>query len=168
MNGSPRESAIRFRPIRPEDEAFLYKVYASTREEELAPLEWDAAQKEAFLRMQFLAQHRHYQTYYANDEFLVILQEEQPIGRIYIGRWENEIRLIDIALLPEFRGRGIGTGLLRDLLREGEETGKPVRIHVEKFNPALRLYQRLGFIKVEDQGVYDLMEWKPGGTGGLR
>jgi len=168
MNGSPRESAIRFRPIRPEDEAFLYKVYASTREEELAPLEWDAAQKEAFLRMQFLAQHRYYQTYYANDEFLVILQEEQPIGRIYIGRWENEIRLIDIALLPEFRRRGIGTGLLRDLLREGEETGKPVRIHVEKFNPALRLYQRLGFIKIEDQGVYDLMEWKPGGTGGLR
>ncbi|MFB3786698.1 MAG: GNAT family N-acetyltransferase [bacterium] len=168
MDGQQREPAIRFRPIRPEDEAFLYQVYASTRAEELAPLDWDAAQKEAFLRMQFQAQHRHYQTYFAEDEFLVILQDNQPIGRMYIGRWEKEIRLIDISLLPEYRGRGIGTSLLQDLLREGEASGKPVRIHVERFNPALCLYQRLGFIKIEDRGVYDLMEWTPGKDSAIR
>ena len=152
-------SQVTFRPIAPEDEPFLRRVYASTRLEELAPLGWNAEQQAAFLNQQFDAQHYHYQTYYADAEFLVILLDEQPIGRLYVARWPEQIALIDIALLPECRGGGLGTALLRALMDEAGAAGKPLRIHVEKFNRALRLYQRLGFQPIEDKGVYWYMEW---------
>ena len=153
--------SITFRAITSDDLDFLRQVYASARVEELALTGWAEHQKETFLRQQFLAQHRHYQTHFAGDDFLIILLDEHPIGRLYIGRWEEEIRLIDIALLPAYRNAGIGSALIRDILTEASERGKPVRIHVETFNPALRLYQRLGFKSVEDKGVYLLMEWTP-------
>ena len=156
---------IRFRPITPEDEDLLYRVYASTREEELSAVVWEPGQKEAFLRQPFEAQHRWYQENYAGAEFLVILaggsQGGTPAGRLYLVRWEKEIRLIDIALLPEHRNGGVGSAILGEVLAEGSAAGKPVTIHVEKFNPALRLYERLGFTPIEDRGVYYLMERKP-------
>ena len=151
---------IAFRPIRPEDAGFLYEVYASTRQDEMAVLPWEPSQKEAFLRMQFKAQHEYYQEHYPGDSFQVILLDGRPIGRLYLGRWEQEFRVIDIALLPAYRNRGIGSALMHDILKEAGQAGKPVRIHVEKTNPALRLYGRLGFSKIEDKGVYDLMEWR--------
>ena len=83
----------------------------------------------------------------------------EPIGRLYVDRRTEEIRIIDIALLPEYRGKGVGSKLIRALLDEAEQERMPVRIHVERFNPALRLYRRLGFKVVEDEGVYYLMEW---------
>ena len=150
---------IALRPIGEADLAFLDEVYASTRTEELAPLGWNAAQQNAFLAQQFAAQHRHYQQHYSDASFQVILVDGQPAGRLYVARWPGEIRLIDIALLPAARGAGIGTRLLHDLLDEAVATQKPIRLHVEKFNPALRLYQRFGFVSVEDRGVYWLMEW---------
>jgi ribosomal protein S18 acetylase RimI-like enzyme len=152
---------IRFRPITPEDEELLYRVYASTREEELSAVAWEPGQKEAFLRQQFTAQHRWYQENYAGAEFLVILQGGAPAGRLYVVRREKEIRLIDIALLPEHRNGGVGSAILGEILAEGSAAGKPVTIHVEKFNPALRLYQRLGFTPIEDRDVYYLMERAP-------
>ncbi len=152
---------ITFRPIRPEDKAFLYQVYASTREDELAHVPWDEEEKEAFLKMQFDAQHQYYQGQFPEAEFRIILRDGRPIGRLYVDRRQDEIRLIDIALLPGERGGGIGTLLLEDLLAEAAQVGKPVRIHVERFNPALRLYERLGFSRIGDQGVYHLMEWSP-------
>lgn len=153
---------ISFRPIRPEDHDFLRRLYASTREEELATVvDWTAAQKEAFLTQQFEAQHHHYQTYYPEASFDLILDGDEPVGRLYVSRWTREIRLVDVALVPAVRGRGIGTALLRDLLAEGERAGKTVSIHVERFNPALRLYRRLGFREVEEKGPYFLMEWRP-------
>jgi ribosomal protein S18 acetylase RimI-like enzyme len=155
------KTALTFRPIVPEDEDFLYRVYASTRAEELALLDWDDAQKESFLHQQFTAQHSYYQEQFKAARFLLILGDGQPIGRLYVDRREEEIRLIDIALLPEHRGSGIGTELMNELLAEAAEAGKKVRIHVERFNPALSLYERLGFTRVEDQGVYFLMEWLP-------
>jgi ribosomal protein S18 acetylase RimI-like enzyme len=154
-------SRIVLRPIRSEDEAFLYEVYAGTRQEELAPLGWSEAEKEAFLRMQFSAQHRFYHEQYAAAEFQVILCDERPVGRLYVDRREDEIRIVDIALLPEARNAGIGSSLLKNLLAEASRAGKAVRIHVERFNPALRLYQRLGFARVADKGVHYLMEWLP-------
>lgn len=157
----PNTPPVTLRPIRPEDEAFLFSVYASTREDELAALGWNGVQKESFLRMQFNAQQRHYHTQFAGATFEVILRENQPIGRLYVDRREDEIRIIDIALLPAHRRAGIGSHLLDRLLTEAAEKGKPVRIHVERFNPALRLYERLGFRRIEDQGVYFLMEWTP-------
>lgn len=147
------------RPIAPEDHEHLYRVYASTREEEIAPVPWSDEQKEAFLRMQFEAQHAYYQENYRGADWLVIEQDGVPVGRLYIFRGPKEIRLVDIAVLTAFRGAGIGSTLLRELMAESAESGKPLRIHVEKHNPARGLYARLGFVPIEDRGVYDFLEW---------
>lgn len=152
---------VQFRPIQAEDEEFLYRLYASTREEELAPTGWTNEQKEAFLRMQFEAQSKQYRETYASSQFSIILKRGEPIGRWYVGRWKSEFRIIDITLLPEHRNSGIGGRLMRDFLAEAGQAGKPVRIHVEKNNPAMHLYHRLGFQTIKDKGVYDLMEWSP-------
>lgn len=157
---------ITLRPITPDDEAFLYRVYASTREAELALVDWDDAQKEAFLRMQFTAQHRYYQEHYPDAAFQIILAGGQPAGRLYIDHWPEEIRIVDIALLPEWRNAGIGTALLEGILQEAEDEGKPVSIHVERFNPAMSLYERLGFTPTGERGVYYLMERLPGKRSG--
>lgn len=154
---------VTLRPITDDDLPFLNDVYASTRQEELAPVPWSEAEKEAFLRMQFDAQHRHYAEHYPNASFDVILVDGAAAGRLYVDRRETEIRIVDIALLPAFRQRGIGTRLLTGLLDEGARSGRPVGIHVERFNPALRLYQRLGFVPIEDREVYLLMRWTPPG-----
>lgn len=151
--------SLAFRPITPEDMEFLYTVYASTRTEELAVVDWTQAQKDAFLRDQFNAQHRAYQETYQGSDFLVILMNDRPIGRLYVARWEKEIRIIDIALLPAYRNGGIGRTILHDLLAEGTREAKRVTIHVEMFNPALRLYERLGFRKLGEHGVYHFMSW---------
>jgi GNAT superfamily N-acetyltransferase len=156
------EPSVTFRPIAPDDRELLLRVYRSTREDELATVvDWTPEMKDAFILQQFTAQHTWYQEHYEGAEFLVILVDEAPAGRLYVHRRPSEIRLVDIALLPEYRNTGLGTRLLRDLLAEGEATGKPVTIHVEIYNPAMRLYQRLGFRPIEDRGVYHLLEWRP-------
>ena len=152
---------LTFRPITEDDMGFLFDVYASTREDELAVLDWDDAQKASFLQMQFNAQHKHYQEYFPDASFDIIVWKKRPVGRLYIHRRSDEIRLVDIALLSKYRRRGIGSQLLKDILKEGEKSGLPVRIHVEHNNPALILYEQLGFHHIEDQGVYYLMEWTP-------
>jgi ribosomal protein S18 acetylase RimI-like enzyme len=159
-------AGLTLRPMTDADLPFLARLYASTRMEELAVVaDWSEAQKATFLQMQFDAQHAHYQQHYAGADFLVIEQAGEAIGRLYLARWAREHRIVDIALLPEQRGQGLGSALLQDLLDEAAAAGKAVTIHVEKFNPALRLYRRLGFAAVEDKGVYDLMRWSaPGGS----
>lgn len=152
---------ITLRPETAKDEAFLRQLYASSRAEEMAPLPWPEAQKSAFLNMQFDLQHAHYRRHYPDAEFLLILREENPVGRYYLHRGEAAFLLIDIALLPNFRGLGIGGGLLRKLLAEAGAAGKPVRLHVEPASRAERLYLRLGFSLVEDKGMHRLMEWTP-------
>jgi GNAT superfamily N-acetyltransferase len=155
-----RAAAIALRPIVPDDRSFLLAFYASTREPELAAVEWDAAQKAAFVEMQFDAQHAYYQEHYDGAAFDVILVDGQPAGRLYVAREDDEIRIVDIALLPDYCNRGIGTALLSGLQSEAAAAGKPLRIHVERFNPALRLYERLGFTPIADRGVYLFMEWR--------
>lgn len=152
------------RPIRTGDEPFLYDVYSSTRLQELAPLGWSGEQQAAFLAQQFEAQHQYYQANYASADFQVILLDGHSVGRLYVARWDDQIRIIDIALLPEYRNSGIGSRLLGDLFDEADRAGKAVRIHVEKFNPALRLYRRLGFTAAEDRGMYWFMERAPRGV----
>ena len=129
--------------------------------EELAVVPWDDAQKDAFLRMQFDAQDAWWRENYAAASFDVILVDGEPAGRLYVHRGRSDIRIVDIALLPEHRGNGIGTRLLEDLVAEGDAAGKSVTIHVERMNPALRLYQRLGFAVAEDKGVYLFLERAP-------
>jgi ribosomal protein S18 acetylase RimI-like enzyme len=119
---------------------------------------WDDAQKDAFLRMQFEAQDAWWREHYEGATFGVIVVDGEPAGRLYLHRGRSEIRIVDIALLPEHRGSGIGTSLLHDLLAEADASGKSVTIHVERLNPALRLYERLGFELAEDKGVYLFLE----------
>jgi ribosomal protein S18 acetylase RimI-like enzyme len=154
-------AVVELRPIQPEDEAFLCRVYASTRAEELAVVPWGAEQKDAFLRSQFDAQDRWYREQYRGATYQVVLLDGEPAGRLYVHRGEREIRIMDIALLPERRGNGVGASLIRDILAEAETAGKRVTIHVERFNPALRLYRRLGFTEIADRGVYLLMGAEP-------
>jgi ribosomal protein S18 acetylase RimI-like enzyme len=157
-------AGLSFRPITDADLPLLFRVYASTRTEELAPTPWTEAQKTAFLRQQFQAQHTDYQRNYRGADWLVVTLAGQGIGRLYVDRNAREHSVIDIAFLPEHRGRGLGAALMRDLQDEAGAAGKPLTIYVEKFNPALRLYRRLGFQTVEDKGVYDLMRWSAAAT----
>lgn len=138
--------SVALQSARPEDEPFLFAVYASTRAEELSQVAWSHEQREAFLRMQFAAQSRHYKEHYA--EFSIIVVEGRRAGRLYVHRGEKEIRIVDIALLPEFQRRGIGTKLLKEIFSEAAQSRKIVTIHVEAFNPARRWYERLGFKKL--------------------
>jgi ribosomal protein S18 acetylase RimI-like enzyme len=153
---------IHFRHASQEDDSFLCQVFASTRERLLASLPFDAAQKEAFARQQHLCQDRSYRQQYPHAVFEIVYSGDQRIGRLYVNRTREEILIIDIALLPEYRGAGIGSALLRDLLAEAAETSRQVTIHVDKFNPALRLYQRLGFQIVQDAGADWEMAWRAG------
>ncbi|MBR1266846.1 GNAT family N-acetyltransferase [Bradyrhizobium sp. AUGA SZCCT0222] len=158
------EAGCRFRRAADVDLPFLGRVYASTRSDELSIAPWSDAEKADFLDRQFRAQHAHYQKYYPNADWLVIEHLCHDIGRLYIERWPTQHRIIDIAFLPEHRGKGLGEALLRDLLDEAAAVAKDASIHVEKLNPAMRLYRRLGFVTEEDKGVYDLMRWKAGAS----
>ena len=165
MTSAAGAEGPRLRPARAADREFLARTYASARAEELAPVPWTDAEKDAFLRQQFEAQDLHYRTYYPTSESLVILDRGQPVGRLYVDRTTEEIRVMDIALLPQHRGRGIGRELIGALQAEAEAAGIPVTLHVEAHNPAQRLYARLGFTFVEDRGVYQFLQWRPATTG---
>jgi ribosomal protein S18 acetylase RimI-like enzyme len=149
------------RPAGRDDAEFLYEIYASTREEELAVVPWDATAKEAFLRMQFAAQDTYYRATYPRARYDLIVCGDKVLGRLYVDRGEKAWQVLDIALLPGHRGNGIGTRLLSEVLAEAAAAGMPVQIHVERFNLARRLYHRLGFRQIDDQGVYLLLEREP-------
>jgi len=150
---------ISLRPITPEDESFLARLYASTREQELAQINWSDEQKALFCRLQFNAQTTDYQRNYPDASFDIIERDGVAAGRLLVLRSDDAVHVIDIALLPEHRGAGIGTKFLRELQEEAAAAGKKLSIHVEIFNPARRFYERLGFKQVEEKGVYLLMEW---------
>lgn len=152
---------ISLRPALPGDDEFLFSLYASTRMQEMALAAWSAAQKQAFLHMQFRAQGSSYMEHYPGAEFQLILLDGQAVGRFYVYRTPNEIQVLDISLLTQYRGQGIGTYLLNGILEEGVESHRPVTISVKRFNPALHLYERLGFRLVSDDGVYLFMKWMP-------
>lgn len=153
-------SVVSLRTITPDDTPFVRDVYASTRDAELALVDWDDAVKHAFIDQQFEAQSAHYAANHDGADFDLILVAGEPVGRLYVHRGSDEIHLLDIAVLAPHRGRGIGTGLVSDLMHEAAAAGLPLRLHVEMFNDgAMRLYDRLGFRPVEQRGVYILMEW---------
>jgi ribosomal protein S18 acetylase RimI-like enzyme len=149
------------RPAVSDDHDFLFRLYASTRAAEIAPLGWPAAQQEAFLRMQFNAQQQWYGTAYAAAEYQIIEFNGQPVGRMVVLRDPNIWQLIDISLLPQNRGCGIGTELIRSLIRESAASGGVLKLQVLKGNPALRLYQRLGFRTTGEDQIYLQMEIGP-------
>ena len=152
---------VTLRPVQDGDAPFLLRVYAGTRADELQPLPWTAEQKAAFVAQQFAAQTVHYAQHYAMMSSDIIVIDDVPSGRLLVDRRSDVILIVDISLLPEYRGRGAGGALLRELLDEATGAGKRVVIHVERFNRALRLYERLGFRAIGDHGVYLRMEWEP-------
>ena len=152
---------LNFRSIQEKDFPFLKKVYRSTRENELSMTDWSEEQKSGFIDFQFNAQHAYYMNVYKDAEFQIIESGSTGIGRLYLWETEHQIRIVDIAILPEHRRKGIGSKILSDLIRQSELSGKKLNIHVEHFNPALRLYERLGFKKTDDTGVYLFMERTP-------
>jgi GNAT superfamily N-acetyltransferase len=160
----PVPPGLSLRPIVEGDLPFLGELYASTRTEEMAVVPWSAAEKQAFLASQFEFQRRHYEEHYPGCEFLIVERagEPSPIGRLYVDRWPDQIRVVDISLMPGARGQGLGTALLKGVLAEGAAAGLPVTIHVEHHNPARHLYERLEFQPVDSSGVYCLMKWSPG------
>ncbi len=149
------------RAVTANDDAFLLSVYDSTRAEELAQAQWAEGQREAFLKWQFEMQRREYDVRFPDAEYNLILIDDEPAGRIWIGRTDDEIRLLDIAILPAFQNRGAGTILLRKLIDEANTTGKRLRHMVFVLNnDAHRFYERLGFVEIDDMGGYKHMEWK--------
>ena len=151
---------VSLRPETPEDEQFLFDLYATTRDYEMNLIPWSESQKRAFLDQQCSAQLRHYRQHYSDCSFQIILFNQVRAGRIYVHRTEREICLVDISLMREYRGAGIGTRLTVELLKEAEAHGQKVSLHVEVMNPARRLYERLGFRVAEDKGIYLRMQWE--------
>ena len=152
---------VTLRPATEADYDFMRLLYHSARAEEMKQFPFTEEQKVAFLDAQFAAQSQHYEVHYPTCERRIVVRDGRPVGRLYVDRWRDQIRIVDIALAPEARGGGIGTSLLREILDEGAHSNLPVTIHVEAYNPALRLYERLGFKAIGTNGVYYLMEWRP-------
>lgn len=149
-----RPPGLDFRAVTDADWPLLARVYAESRAEELAPVPWPQAAKDAFLAQQFEFQRRHYATHYAGADLWVVQLHGEPIGRVYVYRSATELRLMEIALLAAWRGRGLGRAMLEELLDEADRSTRAVTLHVEPNNPVLRLYQRLGFSTVEQRGAY--------------
>ena len=158
-------ASFELRPESPADSSFLFALYCDVRSEELAQTGWPPEQVEAFLRSQFELQTRAYRATFPAAEFNLIMCGGQPAGRIYVARLADEIRLVDLALVAEFRNRGVGTALLRGLVASADQAGVPVRFHVERSNRARHLYERFGFQIVSENGPYFLLERQRGGGG---
>jgi hypothetical protein len=159
----PHLPALRLRPPEltdPAEEAFLVRLYASTRAAELAMVPWTNEQKMFFARLQATAQRQHYQTEYPDAAELLILADEQPVGRLYVHRRAAEIRLLDFSLLPDYYTGAVGPRVLRPLLDEGAATGKPVNVHLQPGDPLQPLFERLGFAPVSHNDTHALFEWR--------
>ena len=151
---------ITLRNATDDDDSFLRDVYASTRKQEMAMVPWNEEQREAFLRMQFDAQHFHYHSRFPEASYQIVLSDEDPVGRLYVLRQEDEIRIMDITLLPQYRNAGIGKKLLKEIQNEADATARAVSIWVESFNPSTRLFESLGFSRVQEDGLNCLFEYR--------
>jgi ribosomal protein S18 acetylase RimI-like enzyme len=156
-----RPRGLAFRPIVDDDLPFLREVYAQSRAEEMAQVPWPDDEKRSFLDRQFALQHAFYQKHYGDSDFLIVLRDDTPIGRVYVQRVPGEMRLVDISLLIAERRRGLGRAMLRELVDEADARGAIITLHVEAQNPAQILYRELGFEMIEDRGVYQFMRREP-------
>ncbi|HKU77964.1 MAG TPA: GNAT family N-acetyltransferase [Pyrinomonadaceae bacterium] len=162
MSSQPSGTAnITLRPVSADDYDFLVEIYGSTRADEMALVPWTDEQRQVFVRSQFAAQQDHYAQKYPTANHDIIVLDGRPVGRLYVARLDQEIRIIDITVLPAERNAGTGSYLIRQLLDEASRAGKVTRIYVEEFNPSLRLFERLGFSPSEQQGIHLLMQCNP-------
>jgi GNAT superfamily N-acetyltransferase len=155
---------VELRPVvLPDDEAFLLTVYASTRDD-VKYLPFDDAGKQAFILMQYTAQKNHYAEYYKDAKHYVVIYDGRPAGRYWVDYGKEDIRLVDMSILPEFRGKGIGTVIFKYAFKRSEEMGLPCVLHVMKEHRSIPMYKRLGFRVIGETGVHDKMERPPGRT----
>ena len=161
IHNSATTAQVELRPAIDEDREFLIEVYGASRDEELSQVDWGEGQREAFVRMQFEAQDSEYRHRNPHGSFDVIEVLGRPVGRLYVDRRPGDIRIVDISLLPEFRGSGVGAHLINQLMDEASSSRRMLSIHVEIHNRAAELYARLGFETVAEHGVYRRMEWTP-------
>lgn len=160
---SPRGGAqVSLRPLRPDDEPLLMRLLADSRRAELDLLPWSEDQKQAFVRSQHAAQHAHLTGSWPEASLKIVLLDGEAVGRIYVHRQDQSIHLLEISLLAEHRGRGLGTALLESLISEADGAGAVLTANVERANRALGLYERLGFRRVAEHGLHLLMEWRQG------
>jgi ribosomal protein S18 acetylase RimI-like enzyme len=158
---APTNPRISLRAVSPEDKGFLLKLYASTRQGEMEAWGWAAPQKEAFIRMQYGAREQSYESAYPGAERRIILIGKYPAGATIVFRDPTEIRLVDISLLPEHRGRGVGAKLIGELIAEAANASVPLRLSVLRGNRAAGLYERLGFVTTGEDDMYLQMERSP-------
>jgi ribosomal protein S18 acetylase RimI-like enzyme len=156
-DGSIVEGLV-LRDERPDDDPFLRALYASTRSDELAVTGWSPAQVDGFLRMQFDLQRAHYRTHFADARFLIVERDGRPIGRLYVSYTPADVRVLDIALVPDTRGNGVGRQLLEHVIDHADRVGAPVTLHVAVGNRAQRLYERLGFRTLRQDPMNLFME----------
>jgi ribosomal protein S18 acetylase RimI-like enzyme len=151
---------IGLRPATPEDSAFLFSVYRSSRLDDLTTLNWTGEQIEDFLAKQYEAQERFCKNDYPHAEELIVLRAGDPVGQMMIERGEREIRMVDLALLPEHRNAGIGTYLIGRLLADAEKSGSSFRVQVMRSNAAVGLFERLGLVRTGETGSHYQLEWR--------
>ena len=151
---------ITLRDVTAEDEDFLREVYASSREPEMAMVDWSSEQREAFLRFQFDAQDSYYRAQFSSASFQIVLNDGERVGRLYVLRDGGEIKILDITVLPRFRSNGIGSHVIEQILTEAARGGEPVKIWIEQFNPSQNLFRRLGFSVIAEDGYNQLLEFR--------
>jgi len=157
--------SITLRPATSEDARFLLEVYQSSRGDDLRGLGWDEDRISEFLTMQYQAQRTFEDNDHQPATNEVILYSGKPIGRLFVDYRVDEIRCLDVALLPEFRNQGLGTFLLRRLQKRAQTAHKPLRLQVIRFNRAVSLFERLGFVRTSETGTHLQMEWTSDSSG---
>jgi GNAT superfamily N-acetyltransferase len=161
MNDQTSAESIAFRPVTNADEEFLLELYKSSRGDDLRGLGWDEDRISEFLTLQHEAQQHFYQTDNQDAVDEMILIDDQPAGRLIVERREKEIRCIDLSLLPAYRNAGLGTLLVGKLQAEARQSKRPLRLQVIRFNRAVNLFERLGFVRSSETGTHFQMEWQP-------
>lgn len=161
MTNAAKDYSISSRPATSEDAGFLLELYKSSRGDDLRKLGWEEERIDEFLGMQYDAQQRFYESEYKRVTDEVVLADGKPVGRLMFERREHEIRCVDFALLPQYRGRGIGTGLISNLQGEARSVNQPLRLQVIRFNRAINLFERVGFVRTSETGTHFQMEWRP-------
>lgn len=152
---------ITLRPVRESDDPLLFELYISTRAAEMALVPWTDIQKQAFLQMQFTAQKNSYAKEYPAAQHAVICRDEEPVGRLYLARCQDCFRILDITVADRWRNKGIGSSVLKEILQEAMQAGKPTTIYVERVNPSMRLFERLGFCIASVRDFTVLLERRP-------
>jgi RimJ/RimL family protein N-acetyltransferase len=156
---------LHLRPERDDDGAFRFKLFCDSRPAEFALLQLDPAAFEQLMRFQFHAQTLTYRANFPNARFDIIERDGAPIGRIVVNRPGTMLHIVDQAIVPAQRNRGLGTAIMKALMDEAGQAGLPVRLKVASTNdPSMQLYLRLGFVPIHAEPLYIEMEWQAPGT----